>query len=265
MRVAVIAGSIAGGMRVAREVERVAGVEILVVVCDPAKRGPVQRWLRETALLAKGWRNWTPAQLWKYARRRRLVVLRRALGDPGSTDRVRALRCDVGLHAANVIYSERTIAAFRLGILNAHIGILPEYRGRSVAEWSVLQGDPTGVTVFFIDSGIDTGKRIVLREFIAPSGSRSVAELKKMLFESDARLYRRALEALIAPGFRFECNEVAKGQRYYVMSKMLTRVAEKILHDGMFEQPTRFQQEASEETYLLRQRSTADANTEVAG
>jgi len=265
MRVAVIAGSVDAGMRVAGEIERVAGVEMFVVVCDPANRKPALRWLREVALLAKGWRNWTTARLWKYARSRRLVVLRRALGDPGSTDRVRALRCDVGLHAANVIYGERTIAAFRLGILNAHIGILPEYRGRSVAEWSVLRGDSTGVTVFFIDSGIDTGKRIVLREFIAPSGSRSVAELKKTLFECDGRLYRRALEALIAPGFRFECNEVAKGRRYYVMSKMLTRVAEKILHDGMFEQPRRFQQESVEETHLLRQRSTANANTEVAG
>lgn len=229
MRVAVIAGSIAAGMRLAREVERVPGVEVFVVVCDPANRRSALRWLREFVLLVKSPRDWASARWWTYARSRRLVVLRRALGDPSSTDRIRALRCDVGLHAANVIYSERTIGAFRLGILNAHIGILPEYRGRSVAEWSVLQGDSTGVTVFFIDSGIDTGQRIVLREFVAPNGSWSVAELKRMLFECDARLYRRAVEALIAPGFQFECNEVAKGRRYYVMSKMLTRVADEIL------------------------------------
>ena len=158
----------------------------------------------------------------------------------------RALRCDVGLHAANVIYGERTIAAFRLGIVNAHIGILPEYRGRSVAEWSVLRGDSTGVTVFFIDSGIDTGKRIVLREIVAPNGSRRVAELKRMLFECDARLYRRALETLMAPGFQFECNEVAKGRRYYVMSKMLTRVVDGMLANGDREGRSRFKPKPAE-------------------
>lgn len=264
MRVAVIAGSIAAGMRVAREIERVAGVEVFVV-CDPANRKLAFRWLREVALLAKGWRNWTTVRLWKYARSRRLVVLRRALGDPGSTDRVRALRCDVGLHAANVIYSERTIAAFRLGILNAHIGILPEYRGRSVAEWSVLQGDTTGVTVFFIDSGIDTGKRIVLREFVAPNGSRSVAELKEMLFESDARLYRRALEALMAPGFRFECNEVAKGRRYYVMSKMLTKVVDGMLANGSRERRSRFEAKPAQTSDASGQGSAADSECKIAG
>src|SRR5262249_21248831 len=161
MRVAVVAGSIAAGMRVAREVEGLPGTEVFVVACDPTNRGLLLRWSREVALLVKSFGRWTPAKLWSYVRARRLVMLRRALDDPSSAERLRSLRCDVGLHAANVIYSERTISAFRLGILNAHIGILPAYRGRSVAEWSVLQGDCTGITVFFIDSGIDTGTRIV--------------------------------------------------------------------------------------------------------
>ena len=264
MRVAVIAGSIAGGMRVAREIERIAGVEVFVVVCDPAKRGPVLRWLREVALLAKGRRNWTPARLWKYARRRRLVVLGEGLNHPSSTERLRALGCDAGLHAANVIYSEKTIGAFRLGILNAHIGILPEYRGRSVAEWSVLQGDSTGVTVFFIDSGIDTGKRIVLREFVAPNGSRSVGGLKQMLFECDARLYRRAMEALIAPGFRFECNEVAKGRRYYVMSKIMTKVVDGMLANGSRERRSRFEEKAAQKRDASGKGSAADSECKIA-
>jgi hypothetical protein len=38
------------------------------------------------------------------------------------------------LHATDVIYRTETLQAFRLGILNAHIGVLPRYRGRSVME-----------------------------------------------------------------------------------------------------------------------------------
>jgi len=130
-----------------------------------------------------------------------------------------------------VIYREPTISAFRLGILNAHIGILPKYRGRSVVEWSILQGDRTGVTVFFIDSGIDTGGRIVLREFIPSDGWKDVGALKNMLFGCDARLYRQALEALMSSEFRFDSNDISKGRRYYVMSKMLTQGVNEILRD----------------------------------
>ena len=131
-----------------------------------------------------------------------------------------------------MIYREATISAFRLGILNAHIGILPKYRGRCVAEWSILQGDPIGVTVFFIDSGIDTGERIVLRKFISSNGKNSVAKLKNMLFGCDARLYRQALEALMRSEIRFEGNDILEGKRYYVMSRVFTKVVNEILRDS---------------------------------
>lgn len=230
MRVAVIAGSISGGIRIAREVETLAGVDVFVVVCNAGKRSPLLRWSREFLSAVKSLKWWTFATKgYRYAQQGRLIVLRRPLDDAASIERVRGLRCDVGLHAANVIYREPTISAFRLGILNAHIGILPMYRGRCVVEWSVLQGNPTGITVFFIDSGIDTGGRIVLREFIPSNGWKRVGTLKSMLFGCDTRLYRKALEVLMRPGVRFESNEVSKGQRYYVMSKLFVTAVNKIL------------------------------------
>jgi formyl transferase-like protein len=247
MRIAVIANSIAGGLRIAAETESLSGVDVFIVVCNVRMRPTLVRWARELVLLGKSFGRWTPARLWRYTRSRKLIVFSRALDDPSSTDRLRSLQCDVGLHAANVIYREPVISAFRLGILNAHIGILPAYRGRSVAEWSVLHGDRTGVTVFFIDSGIDTGTRIVLREFISPDGKNSVAELKKMLFGYDARLYRKALKALMSAEFKFEENCISKGQRYYVMSKLFTTAVNQILRaqscgrkpvDGPLSRPT---------------------------
>lgn len=228
MRVAVVAGSIAVGLRIAGEIESLEGMEVFVIACNGGKRPAVLRWTRELVGVARSRGLMRLAKLWHYVRSHRLLILD-ALDDPSARDRLESLRCDVGLHAANVIYRDPTISAFRLGILNAHIGILPAYRGRSVAEWSVLQGDRTGVTVFFIDSGIDTGSRIVLREFIPVNGAKSVAKLKSQLFVCDARLYRKALEALMAPGFQFQDNEVSKGQRYYVMSKMFTDVVNEIL------------------------------------
>src|SRR6266478_6566139 len=175
MRVAIIAGSMAIAIRVAKEIENLPTVDVSIVLCNLRMRPPLLRWARELLLALKSF-QWLAfaGRVYDYVKSRKLMILRRPLDDSISTERLRSLQCDVGLHAANVIYREPTISAFRLGILNAHIGILPKYRGRSVAEWSVLQGDPTGVTVFFIDSGIDTGGRIVLREFIPSKGWKRV-------------------------------------------------------------------------------------------
>ena len=86
----------------------------------------------------------------------RVIFLNGPFHDRKSVDTLAKLKLDVGLHKAGVIYRDATINAFRFGILNHHIGLLPAYRGRSVLEWSILQGDPVGITVFFIDTGIDT-------------------------------------------------------------------------------------------------------------
>jgi methionyl-tRNA formyltransferase len=233
MRVAVVAGSIKTGIRIAKEMESLPGIDVLVVLCNAGKRSPLLRWSRELLSVLKSLKWWTlTRKACSYARQGRLIILHRPLDDAESIQRLRSLQCDVGLHAANVIYREPTISAFRLGILNAHIGILPKYRGRCVVEWSVLQGDPTGVTVFFIDSGIDTGRLIVLREFIPSSGWKRVGALKNMLFGCDARLYRKALGTLMQPEVPFETNDISKGQRYYVMSKMFIRVVNQVLLDN---------------------------------
>jgi len=45
-------------------------------------------------------------------------------------------------------------------VLNAHSGPLPMVRGMNALEWSLLLGYPTGVTLHYIDEGIDTGKAL---------------------------------------------------------------------------------------------------------
>jgi methionyl-tRNA formyltransferase len=59
------------------------------------------------------------------------------------------------------------IDAFEGRIINLHPGYAPEYRGRYGAYWPVYYKEPekVGVTVHFVDRGIDTGK-ILLRQRI---------------------------------------------------------------------------------------------------
>ena len=158
----------------------------------------------------------------------RLIFLAHALHDERSVATLRKLNLDVGLHKAGVIYRDVTIDAFRLGILNHHIGTLPAYRGRSVIEWSILQGDPVGITVFFIDTGIDTGSRILISEEVDISRCKSIAEAKQYLFDLDQVYFRKALALLLDSQPSYQLND-GSGRRYFVMSKLFQGVVEQLL------------------------------------
>ena len=49
----------------------------------------------------------------------------------------------------------------RLGTFNLHAALLPQYRGAAPINWAIINGDKeTGITTFFLDHDIDTGKVI---------------------------------------------------------------------------------------------------------
>ena len=68
------------------------------------------------------------------------------------------------------IFRERLIRLPRLGVVNCHAGALPRYRGRNVLNWAIINGeDHFGVSVHYIDEGVDTGDLIRQRHVeIAP-------------------------------------------------------------------------------------------------
>lgn len=68
------------------------------------------------------------------------------------------------------ILPERALAAPRLGSIQYHPSLLPRHRGRSAMHWAIRMGETnTGVTIFWVDEGIDTGPVLLQRECeIAP-------------------------------------------------------------------------------------------------
>jgi methionyl-tRNA formyltransferase len=50
------------------------------------------------------------------------------------------------------------------GVINCHAGALPFYRGRNILNWALINGEKEfGVTVHYVDEGIDTGDIITQR------------------------------------------------------------------------------------------------------
>jgi methionyl-tRNA formyltransferase len=66
---------------------------------------------------------------------------------------------DLGVLAyVTQIVPQSVFAAPRLGSICFHPSLLPGYRGGSAIAWQIIKGEArTGVTVFWVDSGIDTG------------------------------------------------------------------------------------------------------------
>jgi len=58
-----------------------------------------------------------------------------------------------------------TLALARFGFLNVHFSLLPKYRGAAPVQWALMNGEKTtGVTLFWLDEGMDTGPVFLRRE-----------------------------------------------------------------------------------------------------
>ena len=91
---------------------------------------------------------------------------------------------DLAIFTGGNILRDQVLNVPRLGILNAHLALLPEIRGMSSPEWSLLCGVPLGITIHFMDSGVDTGPILLRREFARADGCDSLADLRnKMIAE----------------------------------------------------------------------------------
>jgi folate-dependent phosphoribosylglycinamide formyltransferase PurN len=90
---------------------------------------------------------------------------------------VKKLKPDLAIYAGGGILNKQLLAVPTLGTLNVHMGMLPHYRGMNVAEWAAFNGDAVGVTVHWMDPGIDTGDIICVKP-LEGGPWRSIEELR---------------------------------------------------------------------------------------
>lgn len=172
-------------------------------------------------------RSGAPAcSLAEWAAQRGLLVERvRRLGDAAPLAR---LAPDVLVLVGADLVPGSLLAVPRLGTINAHYGLLPAYRGMNVTEWSVLRGDPIGVTVHLVDPGIDTGP-ILLQERISIEPADTFATLRRKHQDLAAQLLVRAALTLRDGTARPIPQPADQGRQYYRMHPALRRVAEERL------------------------------------
>jgi hypothetical protein len=117
-----------------------------------------------------------------------------------------------------------------LGTLNAHMGLLPAYRGMNVAEWSALNGDPNGCSVFLVDEGIDTGP-IVATRVVDATGCATIADLRARVNRIQLELLDEIAEKVVAVGSPPASvpQAAGEGRQYFRLHSDLRAVVERVL------------------------------------
>jgi methionyl-tRNA formyltransferase len=96
------------------------------------------------------------------------------------------------------ILSQEILDMPRLGCVNGHGSLLPQYRGAAPIQWCLYHGEPeTGITTMLMDAGMDTGA--MLLKTVVPIALEDNAEgLAKTLSEVTADLMVETLLGLEA-------------------------------------------------------------------
>ena len=108
----------------------------------------------------------------------------------------------------------------KYGCINVHPSLLPKYRGPAPIQWAILNGDKkTGVTIMYLDEGMDSGDIILQKEVLVEENETS-GELWDRLSKIGAELLIEAINQIekgIAPrikqGYKFTIAPmIEKGQ-----------------------------------------------------
>ena len=109
----------------------------------------------------------------------------------------------------------------RLGIINLHGGLSPDYRGADCTFWALYNGEPekVGCTLHYIDAGIDTGRLIAHISPEVHAGDNEL-ELFWRAVRDSAEIYAEAIGRL-AQGEPLGMIQPGKGRLYQVKQRSL--------------------------------------------
>lgn len=168
----------------------------------------------------------TPTPVKEEALKHGLTVLQpEKLRQPESVEQIRSLAPDLIVTAAyGQILPKSILDMPRLGCINVHASLLPKYRGGAPIHYAVMRGEQvTGVTIMYMDVGLDTGDMISSIE-VPITEQDTTGSMFEKLSHAGAELLRKTLPDLIAG--RIEA--VPQNEAEAIYSPNITREDERI-------------------------------------
>lgn len=133
----------------------------------------------------------------KYAMEHHLKVWQpEKLKSPEFLQELKSLNADLQIVVAFRMLPESVWNMPRLGTINLHGSLLPQYRGAAPINWAVINGEKkTGVTTFKLKHEIDTGD-ILLQESLPIGENETAGEVHDRMKEVGAQLLVRTVQGL---------------------------------------------------------------------
>ena len=140
-----------------------------------------------------------PSPVKQYALEKGLPVLQpEKMKDPAFVEQLRSYNANLQVVVAFRMLPEVVWAMPEYGTFNVHAALLPQYRGAAPINWAVINGETeTGVTTFFLDHDIDTGRIIMKKHFPIPDDA-DVEYVYDGLMHLGAQLCLETLDAIVA-------------------------------------------------------------------
>jgi methionyl-tRNA formyltransferase len=118
------------------------------------------------------------------------------LKDEQFLEELRALSADLQVVVAFRMLPEVVWNMPRLGTINLHASLLPQYRGAAPINWVLINGEKeSGVTTFFLKHEIDTGD-ILFTEKVTLTGRETAGDLHDRLMAKGAGLLVKTVKAV---------------------------------------------------------------------
>lgn len=159
-------------------------IDIKAVVTAPDKPAGRGRKINESAVK-------------KFAVDHNLKILQPTnLKDEAFLDELKNLNADLFVVVAFRMLPEQVWGMPAMGTINLHASLLPDYRGAAPINRAIMNGDKkTGVTTFFIEKEIDTGK-IIEQEAIDIGPDENVGSLYERLMKLGAEVTLRTVNKI---------------------------------------------------------------------
>lgn len=160
------------------------GKNVIAVITAPDKPAGRGQKLHETAVK-------------KYAVSKGIPVLQPPkLKNPDFLEELASYKADLQVVVAFRMLPEVVWAMPQKGTFNLHGSLLPQYRGAAPINWAVINGEKeTGVTTFFIEKEIDTGKIIFSKKTeIGPN--ENAGQIHDRLMEIGGKLVLKTATAI---------------------------------------------------------------------
>lgn len=154
-----------------------------------------------------------------------------SLNDDALFKRLKSDNIDLLIYSGGGILRKRIIDLPKIGVLNAHAGPLPFFRGMNCVEWSLLHNVKPEVTVHLIDRGIDTGP-ILMRSPIEIENGDSIYSLRGKSVVTEVLALLNVVDNLDRCFQTKEIQRPEDGKQFFKMHSILKNLIDQRLEMG---------------------------------